>query len=314
MTITSYAVKGLIGDALGQLTPESDSLAGLATFIDSDLSENQSEDLSFLGDVPAVREWIGERKVGAAVEYEHSVRLKKHELTFEFPVSWIRNDKTGLVEARVNSRTRRRMQHWGKQVAGLINDGATTTCFDGQFYFDTDHSWGKSGTINNDISFAAASGTTPTATEAADAIVAGWKQMKGFRDDQGEPIHEDLRDLAVVVPTAHADSHLLAITQKRLDSGSGGVDNPVEGLKSAGINFRLIASDRLTIGDAMVLVNVGPDAAPFIIARNEMLEEMTEQVENSEAHHRRDQFEWGLKIVDGREYGLFTDACLTTYT
>ena len=41
--------------------------------------------------------------------------------------------------------------HYASLLSTLIVNGATTVCYDGQYFFDTDHSEGASGTQSNKI-------------------------------------------------------------------------------------------------------------------------------------------------------------------
>ena len=90
----------------------------------------------------------------------------------------------------------------------MIINAPSTVCYDGQFYFDTDHSEGSSGTQSNDITVdisalpAAQHGTVtaPSKEEMQQAILAGISGMLAFKDNQGEPINENANSFVVIVP------------------------------------------------------------------------------------------------------------------
>src|SRR5690606_13285187 len=50
-------------------------------------------------------------------------------------------------------------------ISVMVAGETTGLCFDGQLFYDTDHAWGDSGTQSNDLTYAAATGTTPTSAE-----------------------------------------------------------------------------------------------------------------------------------------------------
>jgi len=80
------------------------------------------------------------------------------------------------------------MLHPDELLLEALVGGETTACFDGQYFFDTDHSWGDSGTQSNDLSYAAASGTSPTAAEFKAAFNQSRVAILGFKNDQGKKL------------------------------------------------------------------------------------------------------------------------------
>jgi phage major head subunit gpT-like protein len=67
---------------------------------------------------------------------------------------------------------------------------ANGTCYDAQSFFSASHSFGDSGTQSNDVTFAAATGTTPTVAEFRDAFRAAVADLLAFKDDRGENIYQ----------------------------------------------------------------------------------------------------------------------------
>lgn len=307
MPITSYGVKGLLGAAMGSMTPASNNLASLAYRITSDLAAGQSELLDFIGAIPAVREWIGERKPGQLLAHDYKINMKKFEATLDFLRDWMDHDKTGLVQDRVNQLQVRLGQHVGKRVAALINAGETDTAFDGVAFFGNSHSWGESGTIDNLIGTQSASAGDPTPQEAATAVVDMFQQMFGFLDDRGEPINEGVSAITVAVPTALGAAYRQAINQDRLDTGSGTIDNPVKGL---GVAVNLIVTPRITLSGKACAFNASPGAAPFVFAENPAARRITAKAEGSDYEHDTDRHQYGIRAITGDGYGLFTDAVL----
>lgn len=314
MAITSYGVKGAIGEALSAITPKSNMLASLAYVFSSQLAPGQQESLDFLGAVPALQEWLEKRQSAGLTNYQQKMLIQKFESSIKIPLDWVDNDKSDLVGDRISDLATRRMNLHGKLIADLLNNGATDTAFDGKAFFADDHAWGASGAIDNNISVAAATGTAPTPQEAAGAILTAWAQMLGFKDDHGEPVNENLTRLMVVCGTGYAAAHQQAITQNRLDTGSGTVDNPVMGLMAQGIEIGLIATPRFTGTTTMAVINASPGAKPFVIGSNMNAERVTAKAEGSDYEHDQDAWEFGLKAVEGATYGRFTDAVLVTYT
>lgn len=314
MTITDYGVKGILYKALAA-TPQSDRLAGLAMRVESDLPAGSTEKLDFIGMVPALREWVGQRLASKPLEYKPTVTLKKFEATAVVPLDWVNNDKTGQVSQVAGQLAARYNPQWpGARVARLINASETeTTGIDGKAFFASDHVMGDSGTIDNLLDATAATGTTPTPLEAANAIVAAHSAMIAFKDDRGEPINENLTSLAVVVKAggALAASLMLAVKQDALDTGTGVLPNPV---KALGIAIEVIASPRITLDDRFALINTSPGACPFVFMENKADHKVTMKGAGSDFEHDNDAWEMGIKAVGEAAFGRFTDAVLTVFT
>ena len=310
MAISDYGVKGILHKAIAD-TPQSDMIANLARREDSQLPAGSSEKLDFIGMVPAMREWIGKRSSTKPIEYNYSVVLKKWENTVFLPLDWINNDKTGKVSEASSGLAKRYNQWPAALVAGLINVGESTNAFDGQFFFDTDHVWGKSGTLSNDLTFNATDHTNPTAYEAAQALVKAVNQFMAFKDDQGEPLNEDMTEVTVLVAggTALAAALNLAIVNSSIDTGAGVVVNPVKGLSVA---IKFIASTRITLTDRFVVVNSSPNACPFVFFENKADYGVTGKGAGSDFEHDADGWEYGIKSNGAAGYGRFTDAVLMT--
>ncbi|MFK5283404.1 Mu-like prophage major head subunit gpT family protein, partial [Lacticaseibacillus paracasei] len=79
-----------------------------------------------------------------------SITNKHYENTLEVALRDLRRDKTGQIQARIQDFADRQLTHWASLLSTLIINAPSTVCYDGQFYFDTDHSEGSSGTQSND--------------------------------------------------------------------------------------------------------------------------------------------------------------------
>jgi hypothetical protein len=311
MPITDYGVKAALGRAL-ESTPQSDKLANLAFKVQSQLPAGDGEKLDFLGMVPALREWVGARSAKKPLEHKYQVVLKKFESTVELPLDWINNDKTGLVQSQMSMLAQRYNPQWyGKRIANLLNNSETLTGFDGKAFFADDHSWGDSGTIDNKLTFAAATGTTPTSNEAASAIVAAVSAMLGFKDDRGEPINESASAITIVAPTGDIGAAVMqAVKEKNLDTGTGVRTNPVLGL---GLTIDVLVSARITAA-RMYVINSSPGAVPFVFIENTSEFKRTMKGPGSDFEHDSDAWQVGLKAVGEAGYGRFTDAISTEFT
>jgi phage major head subunit gpT-like protein len=311
MPITDYGVNAAIGAGLVASQPVSDTLAMLARRYPTSLPAGAQEQLDFLGTVPALRQWIGPRLAKKPSAYSYVVPIDKFEGTIQLPLDWINNDKTGQVNERISDLMRRYAQWPARLIAPLLNNGETGTPFDGQSFFSNTHSWGNSGTIDNLLTFAAATGTTPPASEAATAIVEAVTAMSGFLDDSGEPINEGMSSITIVTPTGAMGAAVRqAALLENLDTGTGVRDNPVLGL---GLTIKVINSARIT-ADRMFVINTSPGSIPFVFLENQQDRGVTQKASGSDFEHDMDAWEFGVKAVGAAGYGRFTDATSTQFT
>ena len=321
--ITDYYCRGVLAKVLTS-TPLSDTLASLAVNVNSQLPAGSAERLDFLGTIGAMREWVGQRQAAQPIEYSYSLKNKKWENTVQLPLDWIKNDKTGNVQMAFAQLGNRLGQWKTKLIADLVQNGAAGGAyvgFDGLAFFSASHAYGvnQSVAVNNIVSYATSGGPTLiTPYEAAKGIAKAWQAMLAFLDDRGEPINEDVTGLTIVVPLAVGSqmgaSFQQAISQDKLDTGSGTLDNPVNGLRSALANgVKLILTPRLT-GNNVAVFNSSDNAVPFIFQENLGERLVTALGAGSDFEHKNDAWEYGMKAVGNAGYGRFTDAVQIQFT
>jgi len=204
-------------------------------------SDQDSEDYPWLGQVPQLSEMKGEKQFSQLRETEWSVKNVKYQGGLAIPENHILYDKTDQVRIRVAELAQRSQSHWAGLIAPLLVNAESTACYDEQFFFDTDHSEGDSGTQSNDIGASATTATAPTATEMIDAILAATEQMLGFKDDRGEYVNENMNEFIVLCGTPLLDSGLKALSQSQV----GGGDTNVL-LEQDSFRFRVMATPRLS--------------------------------------------------------------------
>ncbi|MES2754885.1 MAG: Mu-like prophage major head subunit gpT family protein [Pseudomonadota bacterium] len=93
----------------------------------------------WLGQIPSVREWIGQRVVQNLSESSYSITEKPFELTIAVNRDDIETDNIGIYAPMFEEMGQSTGAKWDQLVFGLLKAGFTTNCYDGQFFFDTDH-------------------------------------------------------------------------------------------------------------------------------------------------------------------------------
>ena len=102
-------------------------------------SSTGAEDYAWLGDWPKVREWIGPRVVKNLAEHGYSIKNKEWESTVSVPRPRIEDDQHGIYAPMMEEMGRAVAAHPDELIFDLLVKGFATNCYDGQYFFDTDH-------------------------------------------------------------------------------------------------------------------------------------------------------------------------------
>jgi phage major head subunit gpT-like protein len=269
-------------------------------------SRQASETYKWLGMVPQVREWVGGRQVKPLRGQGVTIVNKTWEATVRIDADEQRRDKTGQIMVRINELARRVATHPNKLLTTLLLNGESTACYDGQSFFDTDHSEGDSGTQSNYITSDVSTPTAPTDVEMYEAIVKGIAQLLAFKDDQGEPMNEDAREFLVLVPMNFLSATLVALSGRTVEATS----NPLARVEPFRMHW--VANPRLTWTDRFGIFRTDGSTRPFIF-QEELPVQIQVLAEGSELEVNENQHQYGVKAIHEAGYGFWQDACLVKF-
>jgi phage major head subunit gpT-like protein len=191
-------------------------------------SESSEEKYGWLGDMPGVREWVGERLFSQLRAADYELKNKHWEsslLVSKNDVADARLLKYGMM---IEALAAEASYHPDELLFSTMVAGETSgLCFDGQLFYDTDHSWGSSGTQSNDLTYAAATGTTPTAAEFRAAYNAAYAAMLAFKNDQGKPLYRPMQGQDISRPLVHVSPTLYPTALEALTARFDTNGNPV---------------------------------------------------------------------------------------
>ncbi len=270
-------------------------------------SDSAAEEYAWLGNVPVMEEFIANRDEKELQEYSFSISNKDYQMTLPIKKKDMRRDKIGVIQTRVGQLTNRAMDHPAKLMSSLIMNGEGATCYDGQYFFDTDHSSGASGVQSNNITYDAATPASPTSTEMGKAIMAAIQQLYTFKDDQGEPINQSAAEFDVMIPPTFMGATLEAITALLGDSGRSNLLPALRGHFSV----NPIINPRLTWADKFAVFRTDEAAKSFILQEEE---EMAPWSIGEGSEHWKKQREalFGVDWAGNVGYGYWEFSCLTT--
>ena len=281
-------------------------------------SSAEQETYKWLGFPPAMREWIGGRHAKGFRENGLTIINKDFEATLEVPVSWLRRDTTGQLRIRINELARRAGGHWAKLLSTLIQNGTGSTsglCYDGQYFFDNDHSEGNSGTQLNLLAAAqvpalnVTTATAPTTTEAVKAILGVIGYMLSYKDNEGEPMNSEAREFLVMTGVELWPYLVPAIVSQQITSGE---TNVIEALRKEGFNINIVANPRLTsFTDKFLCFRTDAPAKSFI-SQEEVPIEMDVIGEGSEEEFKNKRHLYGVKATRNVGYGYWQYAAHAT--
>lgn len=92
-----------------------------------------------LDDMPGIREWIGDRLVHDLSATTYQIRNREFEKTIGIKRSQIEDDQIGIFAPVASQIGQDAAEFPDQLVWPLFKLGNATKCYDGQYFFDTDH-------------------------------------------------------------------------------------------------------------------------------------------------------------------------------
>jgi phage major head subunit gpT-like protein len=94
-----------------------------------------SEKFGWMGDVPAVREWIGDKQSGTMTDYNYTITNKDWEMSIDIDRDELDDDQLGRILPRIQMMAQRMKSYKGKLVADTLVAGTTGLAYDGSAFF-----------------------------------------------------------------------------------------------------------------------------------------------------------------------------------
>lgn len=102
-------------------------------------SSTGAEEYAWLGQLPGLREWLGDRVVHAIGNHGYTIKNRAFELTVGVPRTAIEDDQYGVYSPLMQEMGRAASAHPDQLVFGLLREGRTALCYDGQPFFSATH-------------------------------------------------------------------------------------------------------------------------------------------------------------------------------
>lgn len=141
-------------------------------------STAKSEEYGWLGAFPRLRKWVGDRVINSLAAHGYTIKNESWEATVEVDRDDIEDDAYGVYTPMIKELGRSAATHPDEVVFGLLASGFVQPCYDGQYFFDTDHK-DEEGPVQSN------KGTKALSAESYSAARA---QMMGLLDAKSTPL------------------------------------------------------------------------------------------------------------------------------
>lgn len=259
----------------------------IAMLVPSGSSQN---DYKWLSNFPRMRKWIGDKAVKALEAFGYTVTNDDWEATVEVNRNDIEDDNLGIYAPQAQMAGYSAKQLPDEIVFDLVNGGFANACYDGQYFFDTDHevagaSVSNKGTVALSIATLAAAQASYGAARTA---------MKKFKDDEGRPLN--ITPNILLVPPALEDTANALMTNDRLEDGK---PNPYKG------TAEVVVDARLTSDTAWFLLDTTKPVKPFIYQERKKPVFVQQTDMNADNVFMRKKYRFGAEARAAGGYGFW---------
>jgi len=276
------------------------------------------ENYGWLGNVPGMREWVGGRQIKSLREFSYFLKNIEYEMSLGIKINDHRFVKLGMIQSRIADLAMSAANHPLELLTTVVEAGTSTVCYDGQFFYDTDHSEGDSGSQSNDISEDIseqaipqdAQGTTtdPSAQNMEKAILKAIQAILGFKSDTGKPINQTARKFVVHVPVAFWAATMAAVSNKTFANGQ------INTLVTApNLEIGVYVDPLMTLTDAFAVHRVDGAMKPFVFQEAAPVG-MQVLGEGSDHAVKQKEYLYALDGIYNVGYGLWQHSVYVTLT
>ncbi len=228
-------------------------------------SDKDSEVYTWLGSAPRMRAWKGGRKPATLGQNEFRVSNLEFEASLEIPTRWLSRDHTGQLRMKIAELGESAADHKFELLSATIDSAGSTVCYDGQYFFDSDHQEGESPVQSNITSVDITLATAPTAAEMETAILTAIQSMYGVKDDKGRLTNGSAKSFSVMVPLFAMRALATALKADVLLEGGQARSSNMRAVGSLmGLSIEGIVNPRLTWTDKFAVFRNDGAVKPFV--------------------------------------------------
>ncbi|MDP2153810.1 MAG: Mu-like prophage major head subunit gpT family protein [Methylotenera sp.] len=253
-------------------------------------STTGQNDYAWLSNFPKMRKWIGDKQVKSLEAAKYTLVNDDFEATVEVDRNDIEDDTLGIYgpQAEMAGWSAKQMPDEG--ILEVVNLGFTTACYDGQYFFDTDHTVAGASVSNKGTKVLSIS-----TLAAAQASYGAYRTaMKKFKDDEGRPLN--VTPNVLLVGPALEDTANALMTNDKLEDGK---PNPYKNTAT------VVVDARITSDTAWFLLDTTKPVKPFVFQdrKSPVFVEQTDA--QSDDVFSRKKFKFGAEARAAFGYGFW---------
>jgi phage major head subunit gpT-like protein len=260
-------------------------------------SSGASTKYPIMGQLTGMREWIGPRVYEDFSRYAYELTNKTFEKSVEVPIDAMEDDQlegyAGIAE-QIGEQARL----WPDDlVLDAIQNGGSRLCFDGQFFFDTDHpvdpgNSGSSTYANTFTSKALSSSNFGDVLKTMQQVVGRDGRPMGFGRNGG---------LVLLVPPGLREVGKQIVEAEYLANGATNVNN---GAAKLVVWDRLYDASVAATATNWYLLDTSRSIKPFIFQQRLAPKMTSMTAANDEGVFEQNAYRWGLKSRGAAGYGI----------
>jgi phage major head subunit gpT-like protein len=212
-------------------------------------SGSSQNDYAWLSKFPKMRKWIGDKAIKTLEAFKYTVVNDDFEGTVEVDRNDIEDDNLGIYKGQAELAGYSAKQLPDEIVTELKDNAFTNKCYDGQYFYDTDHP--VAGVSVSNKGTAALSAASIALAKAS--YGAARTALMSVKDDEGRPL--GLIPNVLEVPPALEETGRMLVTFDKLEDDK---PNPYKG------TAELVVNQRLTSTTAWFLHCTSMPVKPFI--------------------------------------------------
>lgn len=253
-------------------------------------STTSQNDYAGLSRFPRMQKWLGDKVVKALSAFKYTIVNDDWEATIEVDRNDINDDNLGIYGMQAQDAGFSAKQ-WPDEIdADLKNNAFTQICYDGQYFYDTDHP--VAGNSKSNKSTKALSAATTAAAEASYGLAR--TAIMTLTDDEGRPLAL-IPDTLEVPPALETTARLLCENDKLADQSP----NPYKG------TAEVLVNPRLTSSTAWFLHVTARPIKPFIFQERTAPVFVQQTNPDSDDVFMRKKFKFGVEARGNGGYSLW---------
>lgn len=262
-------------------------------------SNSGQNDYTWLSNFPKMRRWIGAKVVKALAAYKYVVVNEDFEATVEVDRNHIEDDQLGIYLPQAQMAGYSAAQLPDELVYEVVSGGFTKLCYDGQYFYDTDHPVGAAS-VSNKITVALSN-----ATLAAAQASYGFARtaMKKFKDEEGRSLN--ITPNVLLVGPALEDMARMLLTNDKLADDT---PNPFKG------TAELVVDGRIQSDTEWHLLDTTKPVKPFVYQPRKRPVFVSQTNPEAEDVYNLKKYKFGAEARAAAGYGFWQLAFGSTGT